>query len=69
MECPLLTVLTAVIVYGNNKRKCQLPCPAISAHEPAGKLSGREQERCVEAATKIAKCRYDTSYANYLINL
>ena len=33
MERPLLTVLTAVIVYGDNKRKCQLPCPAISAHD------------------------------------
>ena len=36
MECPLLTVLTAVIVYGDNKRKCQLPCPAISAHVVQG---------------------------------
>ena len=38
MECPLLTVLTAVIVYGDNKRKCQLPCPAISAHVESAKI-------------------------------
>ena len=56
MECPLLIVLTAVIVYGDNKRKCQLPCPAISAHGSRSKAHPRHKRQ------EVCKLLYEVPY-------